>query len=94
MGNRYGDIVRKMNQKKRIPVLKGVIRDNQIFVWCPFCRKYHQHGWLGKPEHRVAHCDMDSPLSETGYLVVPFTKKELKQMASALDRGGVLESCR
>lgn len=73
-----------MKLKQKFPVLKGIIRDSQIFVWCPFCRKYHQHGWLGEPGHRVAHCDMDSPFSETGYFVVPFSKKELEQMAGTL----------
>jgi len=74
--------------KQKFPVLKGIVKDGQIFVWCPFCRKYHQHGWLGEPGHRIAHCDIDSPFSGTGYVVVPFSEKELEQMASVLDEVG------
>ncbi|MBT9146685.1 MAG: hypothetical protein DDT32_00422 [Syntrophomonadaceae bacterium] len=71
--------------KKGVPALKGVIEDGQISVWCPFCCKFHQHGWLGKPGYRVAHCSTDNPLSATGYFVLPFSKKELVEMAIALE---------
>lgn len=27
-----------------IPILLGTIQDNQIWVWCPFCRRFHFHG--------------------------------------------------
>ncbi|GAI86261.1 unnamed protein product [marine sediment metagenome] len=64
-----------MELKKGIPVLKGIIGDGQIFVWCPHCRKYHIHGLgggqdPGVPQHRVAHCSSDSsPFIETGYYI-------------------------
>lgn len=44
-------------------------------VWCPFCKRDHNHGWEDPPfrldevSHRVAHCDASSPLYQAGYWV-------------------------
>lgn len=63
-----------MPKNKEIPVLKGPVRDGQIFVWCPFCRRDHIHGLGGqdhsKLHHRGAHCSPgSSPFLETGYYI-------------------------
>jgi hypothetical protein len=47
----------------------------QIAVWCPWCCRFHFHGWDpahdGRhAEHRCAHCgDRESPLRQTGYYI-------------------------
>jgi hypothetical protein len=48
-----------------------------IAVWCPYCKRRHEHGW--DPEsrrshavsHRAAHCDDGSPLCGGGYFIGP-----------------------
>ena len=36
-------------------------------VWCPWCAKFHGHGYEAGA-HRAAHChDSASPFAETGY---------------------------
>jgi hypothetical protein len=51
-----------------------------IDVWCPYCKRAHNHGWAGydglpeghradRVEHRVAHCDAGSPLERSGYWI-------------------------
>ena len=46
-----------------------------IRVWCPYCHRFHIHGWPNggrRRSHRVAHCYAeDSPFRETGYNVKP-----------------------
>ena len=54
---------------KKPPVLLAVeAACGQLKVWCPFCDKWHYHGY---PEgHRVAHCgDVESPYCKTGYYI-------------------------
>lgn len=45
--------------KEGIPILLGSIQKGQIWVWCPFCRKFHFHG-VGPNDDgeglRGAHC--------------------------------------
>jgi hypothetical protein len=42
-----------------------------IAVWCPWCKRLHEHGWPNPPfrgdvvTHRVAHCG-DGPLADAG----------------------------
>jgi hypothetical protein len=56
-----------------IPVLRGFLSDNGkiINVFCPYCDKYHSHGWHPENpswaiEHRINHCiDKNRPF--TGY---------------------------
>jgi hypothetical protein len=52
-----------------VPVLRGFVsyNGNMINVFCPYCDKYHSHGW--HPENpswaiglRIAHCS--SPFKE------------------------------
>jgi hypothetical protein len=48
-----------------------------IDVWCPYCKRQHNHGWVHQPpfrsdavQHRVAHCSQGSPLvTDEGYYV-------------------------
>lgn len=67
-----------------IPVLKGFIKNGQLIVWCPFCRCFHIHcatdGTKSMRGHRVAHCAPDSPFTNTGYYIRPFTKGEMTKM--------------
>ena len=82
-------------EKKFIPTLKGFVRKDPrgdlIFVWCPYCESFHQHGAMDvdsrMKHHRAAHCfdrpgKTESPFIETGYYIKPFSKKDL-----ALGRG-------
>src|SRR5664279_5446173 len=45
-----------------------------LYVWCPYCRRTHCHGWpdaearLSAVTHRVAHCDDSSPWRAGGDL--------------------------
>lgn len=46
-----------------------------IDVWCPHCKREHNHGWEEPPfladrvEHRCAHCGSDSPFARAGYWI-------------------------
>ncbi len=72
------------------PVLRGVkykLRNGEtgLRVWCPFCRRWHEHGWIEgerRPSHRVANCPPESPFYERGYLVAPFTQAEIKEIVA------------
>jgi hypothetical protein len=56
-------------------------------VWCPYCKREHNHGWV-RPEkitvagveHRGAHCSDDSPFRDGGYWIAldPLAKAENK----------------
>ena len=67
---------------KHAPILRGVVEDNQIRVWCPYCDKHHFHGWpegFGyKPANVGAHCtNKNSPFYRGGgYQIAPFRKKD------------------
>ena len=72
--------------KRKLPVLKGFIYDRQIYCWCPFCQKFHIHGWrkntslvkIQYGEYRIALCcDEDSPFKLTGYYVKPYANADL-----------------
>jgi hypothetical protein len=73
--------------KDLIPTLKGFVKKDPagdlIFVWCPYCKALHRHGYEdGDPRmkhHREAHCtNPDSPFKKTGYYIKAFSKKDLK----------------
>jgi hypothetical protein len=62
--------------KNAVPLLTGVkYESNLIAVWCPYCRKYHIHGWDHAKradtdaEHRCAHCNDGSPFRNGGYYI-------------------------
>jgi hypothetical protein len=63
--------------KRAVPLLVGAkCGTNQIAVWCPYCRKYHLHGWDHKlrkdtdVEHRASHCNPGTPLWKGYYITV------------------------
>lgn len=77
--------------EKGKPVLRGFLtqyttapNNALLVVWCPYCAKYHHHGWDlvkdKKPIHREANCrpESNSPLKEKGYWVQPFEYKRRK----------------
>lgn len=75
------------------PVLKCFpINPDQVKVWCPFCKKWHIHGYTedikqGKACHRVADClDCNSPFTKSGgYRIKKLTKAEIKTIKAAID---------
>ena len=76
---------------RELPLLTGPLMEHNtrtdivlLDVWCPYCRKWHQHGWPKgsndkKPQHRGAHC-WGGPFQQHGYLIRPWSKKELLAM--------------
>lgn len=50
--------------QRGIPILIGIVRGNQIIVWCPFCRLFHFHGANGPTHLRtrgsVINWDLDN----------------------------------
>lgn len=64
-----------------LPTLRGQISYSgpdccQIEVFCPYCNRYHLHGWPDRTldpdhlEHRAYHCSsMASPYRKHGYLI-------------------------
>jgi hypothetical protein len=72
-----------------LPILRGFVIGKSIIVHCPFCDKFHTHGW--DPMHTArdiyypgAHCDFKNhPFSEglgVLYGVSPFRKADLKSL--------------
>jgi hypothetical protein len=68
-----------------LPVLRGFVSEDRkmINVFCPYCDRYHYHGW--QPDaptwaisHRVAHCVGDTPYRAKGYFVGEITPAKLK----------------
>ena len=67
-------------------------RHAQLAVWCPWCKRYHYHGWdpannAGHAEHRCAHCSDGSPFRETGYFVSVFRKSDPEAKAHVVPPG-------
>ena len=65
---KYGEPI---GYKKGIPILKALPREDFLFGWrifCVYCKKFHNHGQMKKNlEHRVSHCNSDSPYVLAGY---------------------------
>lgn len=77
-------------KKSEIPILKGYISGNQIFVYCPYCKKFHIHGAgdeekAGKKTLRSSHCTAE-PNNFDGYYVQRFNKKECKELIKNLSK--------
>ena len=71
-------------EEKKYPVVKCFVSGKyQVKFWCPFCQLWHYHGscnggdWSG---HRAAHCAKHTPFKDSGYILKPYTKTELKEM--------------
>lgn len=59
----------------KTPVFVAVpIGNGQVEFFCPFCVKYHRHGWAGGDFEgsRTADCEYGngSPLHETNYILI------------------------
>lgn len=70
-------------------------RETQLAVWCPFCARFHLHGWDpaddGKVKtHRVAHC-CDGPFCEHGYYVSVWRKKDPEYIGHVVKPGTKFE---
>ena len=83
-----------MNEmRKKPPLLRGVVFMNQsgryqMRVFCPYCDRFHEHGWekdCNVAYHRCAHCTTDgpSPFRETGYMIKPFSKTQRKELTQS-----------
>ncbi|MCF8126860.1 MAG: hypothetical protein K9J51_11620 [Desulfotignum sp.] len=73
------------------PILKCFpINKEQVKAWCPFCNKWHIHGYTddikeNKASHRTEHClSPDSPF-KNGYRLKKLTQKEKKEFIDNID---------
>lgn len=74
-------IAKPINYKVKAPpstptLLGERFNEKQLKVWCPFCKKYHIHGYdpEEKEIRRFAHCKDKTPFTDTGYIII--VKKE------------------
>jgi hypothetical protein len=69
------------------PLIKCLPRldfEGGMKFWCPFCKKWHNHG--RGDGHRAAHCTAsNSPFNEHGYVIKLMSKAELKEIKKAID---------
>jgi hypothetical protein len=79
----------------KIPVLKCFpTGKGQVKAWCPFCEKWHIHGYdkkITRAEnigHWVAHCHDKSSPFKNGYYLKLMTKKELADIAASRELYG------
>ncbi len=78
---------------KNLPILKCFpINDGQVKAWCPFCNKWHIHGYTDDIKHNrasqmSAHCiEQNSPfLKSGGYKLKKLTKAEIKEIKRSID---------
>jgi hypothetical protein len=76
-------VVKMKISEKDYPIVKCFVEGKSVKFWCPFCKRWHFHGYSENGEldgHRGAHCSEQTPFTETGYIVKPYTKRELKEM--------------
>lgn len=74
------------------PVLKCFpASETQVKAWCPYCRKWHLHGYLESDRgHKSlgafrANCmDENSPFKKTGYILKKITKKEAMEISEII----------
>lgn len=77
--------------KKDYPVLKCFPTGVQVKAWCPFCKKWHMHGYTSdlksyRNSHCVAHCvNKKSPFHDGGYYLKLMTKAEIRQISDSID---------
>ena len=79
-------------RSKKFPVLKCFpTRNGQVKAWCPYCLKWHLHGYDGAVKsgiigHWVSNCTVkESPFNVTGYELKFMTKAEIKEISSAIE---------
>jgi len=61
--------------KYQLPILRGVVIGKSIVVHCPFCDRYHVHGWDPKDTaadiyYPGAHCDSKNQAFAGGHGVL------------------------
>jgi hypothetical protein len=64
-----------------LPVLRGFVKGKHLYVFCPYCDRWHLHGAEDelpptRPMHRQAHCSAGSPLLKRGYYVATWKKAD------------------
>jgi hypothetical protein len=82
--------------KDGIPVVKCFPTGRgQVKFWCPYCEKWHIHGYDDKITrskiigHWQAHCHVaDSPYKEKGVYLKPFTKQEIATISESANYYG------
>lgn len=79
--------------KKNLPELLGLLergRDGHflVYVWCPYCAQWEQHGWTKGTKRRgshasgLAHCmNQNSPLRDKEYFIRIPSRTELAKLA-------------
>lgn len=73
------------SNEDRPPMIKGIPRSDGggLQFYCPFCKRFHLHGGDGS---KSAHCDSESPLRNTGYVL----QKDIS-LPDNIDRKQLLE---
>lgn len=79
-------------KKKKFPILKCFPTSHgQVKAWCPFCEKWHIHGYTGKITkaikigHWAAHChNPKSPFRDGGYELKLMSRAEIKAIAESI----------
>jgi hypothetical protein len=62
----------------KFPIVKAFVDGQTMQFWCFFCQKWHFHG-RGEG-HRSAHCNRETPFSESGYILKTYTHTELRNI--------------
>ncbi|RIK74927.1 MAG: hypothetical protein DCC68_22155 [Planctomycetota bacterium] len=68
-----------------------------IAVWCPYCRRFHRHGWQTdrksrRPDYRSGgRCYRFAPTHATGYFFAPFRRKDPGYTAHEIKPGAAPE---
>ncbi|MBN1548148.1 MAG: hypothetical protein JW902_15960 [Syntrophaceae bacterium] len=75
-------------EKGNYPVLIGYRIGPSVKVWCPFCAKWHDHGYTDDLEHgktslRVADCDYYGAYG-SNYNIRILMKSEVKEILKDL----------
>jgi hypothetical protein len=75
-----------INKHSELPILRGFRVGELIFVHCPWCDRFHVHGW-GREDNarvitaRVAHGGHQPP-APSGYRISVFRQADLKRIAA------------
>ena len=92
---------RKLNLPELLGLLvRGRRGELTVRVWCPFCARWHCHGWPPGSKrraatHRAAHCfSDDSPFKRTGYFIRIASRKDLAAMAQLAGESDALARAR
>jgi hypothetical protein len=78
---------RDSNKHSELPILRGFRVPDQVVVHCPWCDRFHVHGWDRQDNARVvtsrgAHGDHQPPAPHQ-YRISVFRQADLKRIAAA-----------